>query len=117
MTNKTVVKSKSKLSIEVEIIIHKQDDYYVAYCPALELSAYSSTLEGAKKSFAEELNIFLEETTKRRTLNEYLLQNGWRLQRLPIPNYEPPKADLAKLFKLASAKNSILIRQQFTIPV
>jgi len=43
--------SKSTTTISVEVVIFKEDDNYVAFCPALNLSAYDSTIQGAKDAF------------------------------------------------------------------
>ena len=115
VTNR-ILKEKRSLSIEIEVGFVKEEDYYVAYCPALELSAYGKSIEEAKSSFEKEVAIFLEETHKRGTLEKYLLQNGWRLQQQPSPVYEPPKMDTTKNPLLAKVSES-LIRQNIQIPV
>jgi len=90
MTNK-ILKEKMNISIEIEVGFVKEEDYYVAYCHALELSAYGKSIAEARASFEKEVKIFLEETHKRGTLEKYLLQNGWRLQQLPSSVYKLPK--------------------------
>jgi hypothetical protein len=39
MINRTL-KEEMKITIEVDVAIIKEGDYFVAYCPALELSGY-----------------------------------------------------------------------------
>jgi hypothetical protein len=114
MTNK-ITKSNMKLNIEVEVAIAKEDDYFVAYCPALELSAYSDSKKGAQKAFIEEIDIFLEETSKKGTLEKYLLKNGWKLQQHPILKYEPPKRN--KSIRFGGTNQPNYVRQQVAIPV
>lgn len=77
-----------QLKIEVDIFIAKDGDYFVAYCPALNLSSYGRTAQEATDSFKIDLEIFVEETGRKGTLEKYLLQNGWNLQ---LHNYTPPK--------------------------
>lgn len=113
MTNK-IVESESKINLTVDIIFVKEENYFVAYCPALELSAYGDTLEKAKTSFDEEIKIFLSETRSKGTLEKYLLKNGWRLQQLPKVNYEPP---IPKMDKLSALIKSSVFHQQLSIPV
>lgn len=74
----------------VDVIIGKQGDYYVAYCPALELSSYGSTEAKAKRNFEVDLEIFFEETVRRGSLKEILFQLGWKLIQSPLPVYTPP---------------------------
>jgi hypothetical protein len=99
MTNQ-IAKNKMSLKINVEVVVVKEGDYFVAYCPALELSAYGDKQENALKSFDKEVKIFLDETHKRGTLERYLLKNGWRLQQTPNAVYEPPRPDTASLFEI-----------------
>jgi predicted RNase H-like HicB family nuclease len=115
MNTNEIMKSANVL-IDVEVIIVKEDNYYVAYCPALELSSYGDSEDAAKKSFEEELEIFIDDTTKRGTLEKYLLQNGWKLQHFPEPIYEPPKTDSNILFRLAQSGSS-LHHKKVSIPV
>ena len=107
---KRAMRSKAQFKLNVEIIITKEDQYYVVYCPDLELSSYDVTIPKAKISFHEEVTIFLEETHKKGTFEQYLLKNGWTLQQRPKYQYKPPKR---------STKNyrGIISRQTINIPV
>lgn len=109
MTN-NIMKSDSKCEVLVEVTFVKEEKYIVAYCPALQLTGYGYTEEEAKKSFETELDIFLEETTKRGSLEKYLLENGWILQRVPKFSYKPPRTKI-------STVGIMLKQEQFAIPV
>ncbi len=76
--------------ISVPVVILKEGDYMVAYCPALELSAYGRTEDAAKKAFEQIVHIFLEETERKGTLEKVLLSLGWSLRQKPSCKYEPP---------------------------
>ncbi|MDQ7818432.1 MAG: hypothetical protein RDU14_15500 [Melioribacteraceae bacterium] len=102
--------------LNVEIVITKEDDYYVAYCPALELSAYADTIEKAKISFEREMKVFLEETCKRGTLEKYLLKSGWRLQQIPQLSYELPQQSYEKLSSLKKDGGEV-VQKEINIPV
>lgn len=78
------------IQVDVQIFMIKKGDFYVAYAPALELSAYGPTIEEAQKDFEQVLRIFLEETTEAHTLTDVLLDLGWKLQRKPVAKYTPP---------------------------
>jgi hypothetical protein len=112
MSNR-VLKKNTEITIEVELAIVKEDDYYVAYCPALELSAYGNSIKKAKESFNKEVNIFIEETHKRGTLEKYLLKKGWTLQ---FKNYEPPRTNFDTLDSFIKSQ-AHLVRQDIQIPV
>ena len=117
MTNK-IMQSPKMVVINLDIFITKEDKYYVAYSPALEISGYGTTLERAKKSFEIEVKIFVEETHKRGTLEKYLLKNGWTLQQIPKVHYKPPKRRAGKpIESLKSSTYSQVIQQQISLPV
>ena len=112
----SITKEKSAFKINVKVIIVQEDDYFVAYCPALEVSGYADSIEKAKASFDEEMKIFLSETVKRGTLEKYLLKMGWRLRQIPELNYEPPKIQLDKTSLLFKGNRKI-VNQEIYIPV
>jgi hypothetical protein len=77
--------------IVLKVFLVRDGDYFVAYCPALELSSYDTTENGAKKSFDEALRIFVEDTERKGTLEKVLLGLGWTLKQKPSFQYQPPK--------------------------
>jgi predicted RNase H-like HicB family nuclease len=81
---------KKIIRVKVPVMMFKEGDYFVAYCPALELSSYDKTAEEAKKAFEQALEIFIEETERRGTLERVLLSLGWTLKQKPHCRYEPP---------------------------
>ncbi len=111
-----IIHNQKELTVEVEVLIVKEDDYFVAYCPALELSSYGDSEEYAIKSFREEVNIFLEEAQKQGTLEKYLLKYGWRLMQVPHPFYEPPHLNTTELFDVFKSGESV-IRQDLKFSV
>lgn len=117
MSNK-IMQSDQEIIINLEVFIIKEDKYYTAYSPALEISGYGSSIEKAKSSFETEVKIFLDETNKRGTLEKYLLKNGWKLQQTPVVNYEPPRTRTDRLLELLkSTPNPHVIEQQVIFPV
>lgn len=78
------------LTVGLHVDIIEEDGYFVAYCPALELSSYGKDEETAQKRFVEEVKIFFNETHRKGTLEKYLLKMGWTLRKKPIPEYTPP---------------------------
>lgn len=64
-----------QLNIKVEIF--KEDYLYVALCPSLNVSSFGETIDEAKKSLVEALNIFIEECSEMGTLEEVLEESGF----------------------------------------
>src|ERR1017187_3821440 len=76
---KEVIKTDGEsVNVLLNIIIKKEGDYYVAYCPALEVSSYGKTRSEAHKMFNEALEIFIEDTHAKGSFEKVLLQLGWK---------------------------------------
>ena len=80
-------KSKAGLQVDMEVMLVKEGDYWVALSPALRVTGYGKTRTEAKKSFAVEADIFFEETAKRGSLEKLLIEYGWVLSK---GNFQPP---------------------------
>ena len=57
--------------------IFKEEDQYIALCPELNVSSYDDTVEGAKRSINEAVELFLEECEEAGTLEEVLEESGF----------------------------------------
>ena len=96
------MKNAYRFTLSVRLL--NEGDYIVAYCPALELSSYGKNERDARKRFEEALNIFIEETERKGTLEKELLMLGWTLRLKPKmmaqPTYPvPSRAVAAKMIK------------------
>jgi hypothetical protein len=97
MNKQRITIKQGVLEIKLLVFFIKENDYYIAYSPALDLSSYAMDKEGAKNAFSEALHIFFEETKKKGTLEKLLLEQGWTLQ----PNFfQPPSTKASILNKL-----------------
>ncbi len=66
------------ITIDISVFLFKEDDVYHTYCPELDLIGYDYTEEGAKKSFEWMLKDYFEYTIENGTLEQDLLNHGWR---------------------------------------
>jgi predicted RNase H-like HicB family nuclease len=87
---KQMPKATRQIILHVPVKIFKEGDYMVAYCPVLEVASCGKTVEEAKRAFDGAIRIFIEETTKRGTLEKELLSLGWTLRQEPSCKYQPP---------------------------
>lgn len=71
---------KSIKSLNLPVSFLKEADQFVAYTPALDLSTSGSTLEEAKNNFTEAVEIFFDEIVQMGTLEDVLLDLGWKRQ-------------------------------------
>lgn len=78
---------KVGLEFKLPVSIIKEGKSYIAYTPALDLSTSGKTYKEAKERFEEIVNIFFEELIKKGTLEEVLLDLGWKRVRA---KWNPP---------------------------
>src|SRR5690349_17405391 len=69
--------SANVLELLLSVLVLKQDDLYVAYCPSLELSSYGTTIDEARTGFDEVIDAYLEYCKENQSLKEDLKKHGW----------------------------------------
>lgn len=69
---------KAKFEVQLPVSILREGNRFIAYTPALDLSTSGKSYEEVKKRFAEIVEIFFEETSKRGTLEDILKDLGWK---------------------------------------
>ncbi len=95
-------------SVFVGVVFVREGDYIVAYCPALELSAYGKTEAEAKKAFEETLEIFIQEITRKGSLDRVLRKLGW----VPyMQSYQPPALPEQKLWEMYQNNSGLAVRK------
>jgi len=60
------------IPIDFDIIVFKEDDTYVTYCPELDVSSCGNTVDHAKEMLKTAVRLFLEEAEKMGLLKTYL---------------------------------------------
>lgn len=93
MINYIKTNGENTVDVTLDVLLIKEGDYIVSYCPALNLSSFGDTEEDAKTAFDEAMDIFLKELQKRGTLEKVLLNLGWSLKKFPTVSFLPPDAD------------------------
>ncbi len=90
------MKKPAEINLNVQLFIYKdpESDMYVAYCNSLDLSTYGKDHKDALQSFGDALDLFIDETTKKGTLEHVLVRLGWNLSQKA---YGPPAPSLEKL--------------------
>ena len=76
------IKKYSDKFIEVQlgVLVFQEEDSYLAYCPALNLSTYGDNINDVKGAFDDLIAAYIEDGTKMGTLEKDLLSHGWTLQ-------------------------------------
>lgn len=73
-----IIFSKGKINVNLTLFFFKEGEIYICYCPALDLSDSGETEEEALEMLKENLKIFFDYTTKKKTLNSELKRLGWK---------------------------------------
>lgn len=66
------------MQLNFRIEIFKEDGQYVAIAPELNISSFGSTQKDAKASLKEAVELFLEECKRMGTLNDVLIEAGFK---------------------------------------
>ncbi len=77
------------VAIDYDLIVFKEDDTFVAYCPELDVSSCGNTVEQAKDMLKNAVRLFLEEIEKMGTLDDVLLESRYRKD--PNGRWLPPR--------------------------
>ncbi|MEW6213721.1 MAG: type II toxin-antitoxin system HicB family antitoxin [Nitrospirota bacterium] len=85
--------------IDYDIIVFKEDETYVAYCPELDVSSCGNTVEQAKEMLKTAVKLFLEEAEKMGTL-EIILEES-RYKKDASGRWLPPKLIATELVSIS----------------
>ncbi len=78
--------------IEIPLSLWREDDVYVSFTPALDLSTCGDTKEEAIRNMDEAAELFFETAEERDCLQELLESFGWKL--VENDNWVPPSTPL-----------------------
>lgn len=107
MPNQRVEHDGKSIVFQVQVFLIPEGEQVVAFCPALNLSTYGENEEDAKVAFGEALDIFVEDTQEKGTLDKILLDLGWTLTKRPTPKYDPPQPSTAFLNSIGTGNRHV----------
>ncbi len=107
-----IQRKQDKLSVNLEILLFKDSDVYIAYSPALDISAFGDTEESAKDEFGKTMKAHLEYCLNKRTLFDDLRAHGWKVKskkriQAPSQDYLMEKNDTYKEIRNNKAYRTI----------
>lgn len=76
--SKFQISSANFQDLELYVLIFKDGDFFIAFCPALNLSTYGDTVGDVKTAFDDLIASYIEDCTKNNSLFEDLEKLGWR---------------------------------------
>jgi predicted RNase H-like HicB family nuclease len=77
------------IPIEYDILVFKEENTFVAYCPELDISSCGSDVQQAKEMLKTAVRLFVEEAEKMGTLEDILDES--RYKKDPAGRWIPPK--------------------------
>jgi hypothetical protein len=77
----TIKCAHGKMMISLAINIFREDDLFVADCPALGLTTHGSSVDDAHDKFVELLGVWMESVNAMGTMEQALRELGWRKER------------------------------------
>jgi len=81
--------ARMTVKVQLPLLLWKEDDQYVAYTPALELSSCGASQEEAVAQFGEAVELFFETAEERKVLRELLESLGWTFTNTWHPHRQP----------------------------
>lgn len=66
------------IPIEFDMIVFKENDTYVAYCPELDVSSCGSSVDHAKEMLKTAVRLFIEEAKRMGTLEDILEEANYK---------------------------------------
>lgn len=77
-----IVKHNGSLTVTLDVYVFREDDAYIAYSPAIDLSGYGETEKDTKDSFSMVLEEYIKYGLSCRTLVKDLRAHGWKVRSL-----------------------------------
>lgn len=86
-------------SIDYDVIVFKEDETFIAYCPELDISSCGNDVEQAKEMLKTAVKLFIEEAEKMGTLEDILEES--RYKKGAGGRWLPPKLVATELVSLS----------------
>ena len=75
------VSGENKIKCVLPLIIFEEENSFITYCPALDLSGYGPTEIEANNSFEQTLSEYFRYTVNKKTLADDLRKMGWKIRK------------------------------------
>jgi len=78
------------VDIQLSVYIFKEDEFTIAYCPALDLSGYGNNEDEANVDFKAVLAEYFNYTISKKTIRQDLQELGWVIKKSMHKKMIPP---------------------------
>ncbi|MCL4492386.1 MAG: type II toxin-antitoxin system HicB family antitoxin [Nitrospirae bacterium] len=86
------------IPIEFDVIVFRENETYVAYCPELDISSCGKSVENAKEMLKTAVRLFIEEAEKMGTLEDILEESNYKKDE--SGKWLPPKLIATELLSI-----------------
>ena len=94
MKNQIAPIERNFVQVQLGVLIFQEENSFIAYCPALQMSAYGESVSDAKEAFEDLIKSYIEDTEKMGTLEEDLKKHGWQKNTIKRIVEPPEEFDL-----------------------
>lgn len=113
---------KTRVNVKIGIYLFIDDNTYIAYCPALDLSGYGTTEKEAKDSFEQSFRMYIEYCLNKNTLVKDLQSHGWGIKsmkqkRIKSPDVKSMIERLPDFREVLENKNYVKYTENMGIPM
>jgi len=77
--------------MNIPVTFIEENKKVTAHCPVLDIATCGDDLNEAKRNFKELVKLFFEELCRMGTIEDVLLENGWKKVRRKHTKWEPPR--------------------------
>lgn len=88
-----IVNRDGHVSVTLDVYVFKDEDTFIAYSPALDISGYGDSEDAAKTSFSIVMNEYIAYCLTKRTLVKDLRAHGWKVKSLKQRKMSAPSFD------------------------
>ncbi len=81
---------KPGYNVQLPVVLFKEENVFIVYCPALDLSASGKTDSQAKSNFSQVVDMYMEYTMNKGTLHTDLKKLGWTINKKKKQVASPP---------------------------
>jgi predicted RNase H-like HicB family nuclease len=109
----------STVNTNLELYLFKEGQMYIAYCPAIDISAYGKSENEARASFDEALSAHLTYCIDKNTLADDLKAHGWQMAKgkeMKTPTVEQQLICNEQLRSIVFSKEYKKISSSVSIP-
>lgn len=85
--------ANARINIVLGVYIFMDENIFIAYCPALDLSGYGKNEQEAKESFGEVMRQYIEYGLHKHTLVEDLQKHGWNVKSMKQRKFKSPNIE------------------------